>query len=52
VALEGQPWLLFNLLIPVKRFLTTVPWPAVMWADASPSGGSRLCRTDSASRGV
>ena len=27
-----KTWLLFNLLIPVKRFLTTVPWPAVVAA--------------------
>ena len=25
-----KTWLLFNLLIPVKRFLTTVPWLAVV----------------------
>ena len=29
-----KTWLLFNLLIPVKRFLTTVPWPAVVAAVA------------------
>ena len=29
-----KTWLLFNFLIPVKRFLTTVPWPAVVAAVA------------------
>ena len=40
-----KTWLLFNLLIPVKRFLTTVPWPAVVAAVAIAGhrlGGWRL----------
>ena len=40
-----KTWLLFNLLIPVKRFLTTVPWPAVVAAVALAGhrlGGWRL----------
>ena len=40
-----KTWLLFNLLIPVKRFLTTVPWPAVVAAVAVAGhrlGGWRL----------
>ena len=45
-ALEAiKTWLLFNLLIPVKRFLTTVPWPAVVAAVAIAGhrlGGWRL----------
>ena len=45
-ALEAiKTWLLFNLLIPVKRFLTTVPWPAVVAAVAVAGhrlGGWRL----------
>ena len=45
-ALEAiKTWLLFNLLIPVKRFLTTVPWPAVVAAVALAGhrlGGWRL----------
>ena len=45
-TLEGaKTWLLFNLLIPVKRFLTTVPWPAVVAAAAIAGhwlGGWRL----------
>ena len=45
-ALEAtKTWLLFNLLIPVKRFLTTVPWPAVAAAAAIAGhwlGGWRL----------
>ena len=41
----AKTWLLFNLLIPVKRFLTTVPWPAVVAAAAIAGhwlGGWRL----------
>ena len=45
-ALEAtKTWLLFNLLIPIKRFLTTVPWPAVVAAVAIAGhrlGGWRL----------
>ena len=40
-----KTWLLFNLLVPVKRFLTTVPWPAVVAAVAIAGhrlGGWRL----------
>ena len=40
-----KTWLLFHLLIPVKRFLTTVPWPAVVAAVAVAGhrlGGWRL----------
>ena len=40
-----KTWLLFNLLIPIKRFLTTVPWPAVVAAVAIAGhrlGGWRL----------
>ena len=40
-----KTWLLFHLLIPVKRFLTTVPWPAVVAAVAIAGhrlGGWRL----------
>lgn len=41
----AKTWLLFNFLIPVKRFLTTVPWPAVVAAAAIAGhwlGGWRL----------
>ena len=40
-----KTWLLFNLLIPVKRFLTAAPWPAVVAAVAIAGhrlGGWRL----------
>ena len=40
-----KTWLLFNLLIPIKRFLTTVPWVAVVGAVAVAGyrlGGWRL----------
>ena len=41
----AKTWLLFHFLIPVKRFLTTVPWPAVVAAAAIAGhwlGGWRL----------
>ena len=43
-----KTWLLFNFLIPVKRFLTTAPWPAVVAAVALAGhrlGGWRLAAT-------